>query len=220
MIVPFARLLRIALAFFALAHLARAELSVRFLAESLPAGTSEVVMTSGETISDPFAPPTRFFTEPMKPPARAFEIREAKDRRLLGKIALPEEGDKFIILLLPEENGELRGILLRSDQPGFRPGDNYLFNRTRQGIVGHIGSTRFRMKPGTGGIVRPTGPADEGFHQVGFGVEDEEGPRPLSMTRWPVDSKVRSYVFFFVNPRTGRVDYRAVDEFVPAGKPE
>ena len=38
--------------------------------------------------------------------------------------------------------------------------------------------------------------------------------RSYSTTRWPVDDKQRSYVFFFINPATKRLDYRAVDEFV------
>ena len=220
MITRFARLFRVLIPLFALAHSARAELSARFLAESLPADAGEMVMFTGETVSEPFVPPTRHLSGEIKPPARAFELRTAKDRRLLGKITLPEEGDRFIILLLPEANGEIRGLVLRSDEPGFRPGDNYLINRTGLGIIGQIGATRFRIKPGTGGVIRPSGPADEGFYQVGFGVEEAEGARALSMTRWPVDSKVRSYVFFFNNPRTGRIDYRAVDEFVPTEKPE
>ena len=200
--------------------LAMAGPTVRFLAESMPPDVGEVVMAAGEAVGQPFTPPTRYLSEPMEPPARAFAIRTANDKRLLANFTLPEEGDRFVILLLPDPNGGLQSIVLRSDQPGFRPGDNYLLNRTASGIVGQIGATRFRLKPGTGGFVKPSGASDEGFYQVAFGVEEGEGARALSTARWPVDNKVRSYVFFFDNPRTGRVDYRAVDEFVSDEKPE
>ncbi|MCH7225898.1 hypothetical protein [Haloferula sp. A504] len=214
------RLIRLAVPLLALLQLAHAGPTVRVLSESLPAGVEELVMLADDKASEPFKPPTKYLSDEIEPPARAFELRTSTDRRLVGRIALPEEGDRFILLLLSKPDGTLHGIVLRADQPGFRPGDNYLFNRTGKSVVGYVGTTRFRLKPGAGRVVRPSGRADEGFHQVGFGVEEDAGTRALSMTRWPVDSEVRSYVFFFNNPRTGRVDYRAVDEFIPAVKPE
>jgi hypothetical protein len=35
--------------------------------------------------------------------------------------------------------------------------------------------------------------------------------------RWPLDEQIRSYVFFVQDP-TGRITYRAVDEFIPKDK--
>ena len=66
---------------------------------------------------------------------------------------------------------------------------------------------------------RPTGAKPENYYDVGFGVREKEGDRALSTTRWPVDPQQRSYVFFFVNPKNNRLDFGAVDEFVPPEKP-
>jgi len=44
--------------------------------------------------------------------------------------------------------------------------------------------------------------------------------RLISSTRWPVDGELRSYIFFFVNPETRRIDYRAVDEYIAPGEDE
>lgn len=211
--------LRATLALFLLAPFAFAELSVRFLAERLPEDLEEVAMFADEVASESFELPTIHLSPSLAPPARAFELRTSADRRLLGRVALPDAGDSFIVLLLPDPEGGYRSVVLRADAPGFRPGDSYLHNHTDRGIVGYIGTSRFRLEPGSGRFVRPGGRAEEGFHQVGFGVEGDAGTRALSMTRWPVDSNLRSYVFFFRNSRTQRVDYRAVDEFIPTEKP-
>lgn len=45
-------------------------------------------------------------------------------------------------------------------------------------------------------------------------VREAEGVRVLCITRWPEDKQARFYVFFYVNPDTKRITYRAVDEFV------
>lgn len=215
--------LRAATLWFCLASIgaAAAKLEVRFLAERLPDGLEDVVMAAEEASSDPFQIPTTHLSEPQAAPTRAFQLRSAGELRPLGSVTLPGEGTRFAVLLLPAPEGRFRSIVLRTDQPGFRPGDNYLLNNSDRPIVGYIGTARFRLVPGEGRVVRPAGPTDEGFHQVGFGIEEEAGTRSLSMTRWPVDSALRSYIFFFKNSRTGRIDYRAVDEFVPpAPEPE
>lgn len=214
--------LLIALA-LALASASAAEPTVRFLAERVPQGVDQVVMLAAEKTSEAFKPPTKHLSAEITPPARAFELRAAAaDGRLLGHIALPEVGDRFIVLLLPAPEAGFRGVVLRSDEPGFRPGDCYLYNDSKQRVVGFIGDKRFQIKPGEGSAIRPVEKISKGFHDVGFGVDvgDDGQTRALSMTRWPIDAQVRSYVFFFLNERTKRVDYRAVDEFIPPAKPE
>jgi hypothetical protein len=205
-----------------LANATLAAPTVRFLAERLPEGVDEVVMLAEEKASESFKPPTKYLTQELAPPARAFELRTATDRLPLGRVTLPDAGDQFIVLLLPHPEKGFRSVVLRADQPGFRAGDCYLHNDTESRIVGYIGDKRFQFKPGEGGSVRPIEKVGRGFHDVGFGVDVEAdgGIRALSMTRWPIDSQIRSYVFFFVNARTGRIDYRAVDEFISPAKAE
>ena len=83
-----------------------------------------------------------------------------------------------------------------------------------------MGSVKFVIGGSSGRIVRPEGAKAERYYDVGFGVREEQGNRMLSTTRWPVDDHSRSYVFFFQNPTSGRLDYRAVDEFVPPPAPK
>jgi len=39
------------------------------------------------------------------------------------------------------------------------------------------------------------------------------------MTKWPESKHMRYYVFFYNDPKTKSITYRAVDEFVPKKKP-
>lgn len=207
----------------ALATTAAAETTVRFLAERVPQGIDQVVMFAAEKSSDAFKLPTKHLSPELTPPARAFELRTAAaDGRILGRIALPEAGNHFIVLLLPTPETGFRGVVLRSDEPGFRPGDCYLYNNSNQRVVGFMGEKRFQIKPNQGSLIRPIEKIGKGYHDVGFGVDVEADgqTRALSMTRWPIDKQVRTYVFFFVNDRTKRVDYRAVDEFISPAKPQ
>jgi hypothetical protein len=197
---------------------ASAAIEVRFLAESLPKGLDKVVMVAEETTSDPFKLPSIHLSTPQSPPARQFQIHKAGDLSLLGTIRLPDEGKKFIVLLIPKPKGGFSSVVLSADQARFRGGDSYLYNHTNRPMVGYIGTARFSLAKGKGRTIRPKGAAKNGFYQVGFGVKEKANTRVLSMSRWPVDNALRSYVFFFKNPRTGRIDYRAADEFIPPPK--
>ena len=81
-------------------------------------------------------------------------------------------------------------------------------------MLGFVGKATFILPPGQGKALRPAGAKAEGYYEVGFGVREAGGDRPLSSSRWPVEKQIRSYVFFFVNPQSKAVDFRAVDEFV------
>lgn len=191
---------------------------VRFLAERTSSKIAEVEMLSEETRSGAFELPTNHLSQPLDAPARAFQLVPAGKDTPLAKIALPAEGKAFIVLLVPGAEG-YEPVVIADKNPDFRPGDVYFHNHARKKILGFVGKSRFSLAPGKGRFVRPTGARDEGFYDVGFGVVEKEGNRTLSTSRWPVEERMRTYVFFFVNPTTKRTDFRAVDEFVPAATP-
>ena len=209
-----------AVCFAALCTTGAIGLEVRFLAESKLENVKEVVMVAKEKVGEPFVVPTKFLSEAQEPPGRQFQLRTVAGDRKLATVTLPKAGKSFVILLVKKREDSFRSLVVRTDDPSFRPGDNYIHNSSKNPIVGYVGSSKFRLPPGKGRVIRPSGPTPKGFHEVGFGVVEKDGPRPLSMTRWPVDEKIRSYVFFYQNARTGRVDYRAVDEFVRVSDPE
>ncbi len=208
----------IILAFLILARLAHGQddgLEVRFLAERAPKELGEVVMAAGEKTSQPFVLPVNNLSEALPAPGRKFSLRVAGHDKPLAEVALPGSAKSFIVLLIPSRAGGYSSVVIAADDPKFQPGDVYFYNHGDKPVLGYVGTAKFILQPGTGRTLTPAGARAEGFYDVGFGVREESGDRALSTTRWPVEERIRSYVFFFVNPETRRIDFRAVDEFVP-----
>ena len=196
------------------------KLMVRFLAERAPKDLGEVVLATEKSKSAGFGLPVNHLSEPVEAPARAFSVRTGEKDVALASVKLPEDGKSFIVLLVPNPKGGYKPVVIAANDPAFKPGDVYFYNHADRPVLGYVGSAKFVLPPSSGKSLRPAGAKPEGYYDVGFGVREKEGDRALSTTRWPVDPQLRSYVFFFVNPTTKRLDFRAVDEFVPPVKPE
>lgn len=193
--------------------------TVRFLAERVPAEIAEVVLLAGEAKSKAFSLPVNHLSDPQVAPARSFVIQPAAKAVNLVTVTLPEEGKAFNVLLVPSAKGGYSPVVIPAGDPSFKGGDVYFYNHSPKVVLGYVGTAKLVLQPGKGQILRPAGPRPDKNYDVGFGVREKEGDRVLSKSRWPVDDTNRSYVFFFVNPKTQRVDFRAVDEFVPVEKP-
>lgn len=189
--------------------------TVRFLAERVPADLGQVVLSADETRGQPFDLPVNNLSEPMAAPARACKLLSVEKNVPLANLAFPEKGDEFIALLVPSPEGGYKPVIMSAKDPKFKVGDVYFHNHSDKAVLGYVGTAKFTLAPGKGTVLRPAGAKDDTYYDVGFGFHDEtKGNRVLSKTRWPVDKHIRSYVFFFVNPSTKKIDFRAVDEFV------
>lgn len=189
--------------------------NVRFLAERGAEETGKVVLVAEEMKSAPFDLPTKFLSDPVPAPKRAFRVWSSARNAALASVSLPERGDAFIVLLVPAATGGYKPVVIADKDPSFRPGDVYFYNHADKTVLGYVGTAKFILESGKSIAVRPAGAKDEGrYYEVGLGVREKDGDRPLSTSRWPAQKQVRTYVFFFLNPRTQRLDFRAVDEFV------
>jgi hypothetical protein len=215
---------------------AESEASVRFLAERTPVELGDVILAAGDREAPPFVLRADRLTAPIKAPGRTMALRLPGHVVTLATISLPQEGDFFVVLLIPNPKGGYLPVVMRADDPAFRAGDIYLFNNSGKPVLGYVGTSRFLLKPGEGKPLRPAGERDATFYDVGFavregngtpgkeglataggtdsGVHAEVGDRVLRTVRWPVVKRSRSYVFFYLNPVKNRIDYRAVDEFI------
>lgn len=111
-------------------------------------------------------------------------------------------------------------MVIAAKDTKFKPGDIYFYNHADKTVLGYVGTAKFVLEPAAGKMLRPQGPSPDGpYYEIGLGVREKEGDRPLSTARWPVQKEMRMYVFFFMNPRTERLDFRAVDEFVEPEAP-
>ncbi len=187
---------------------------VRFVAQVAPPNLGAVVMATPDETSPSFELPTRHLTETLEAPARAFRLQLEERENAICTVRLPEEGDSFIILLVPSENRGFEAVIIPAADGAFRPGDFYLHNTSGSSVLGRVGSTEFTIAPRNGRVVRPDGARDNRFYDVLLGVRDEGQPRVISRSRWPASDFNRTYVFFFYNPERGDVDFRAIDEFV------
>ncbi len=195
-------------------------LQVRMLAEFAPSDLGQLKLVGGKDESSPlFDLPTNHLSSPIAAPARDFLLFSPKANRPLARVVLPENGTQFIVLFITAKEGGYTPIVIDAGTANFRVGDIYFINHTPQTVLGYVGTATFVLDSQAGKILRPSGARDGKFYDVGFGVREKDGDRPLSTTRWPVDQNSRSYVFFYVNPKTKRVDFRAVDEFIPPQKP-
>lgn len=189
--------------------------TVRFLAERIPADLGQVVLATEETKGEAFDLPVNHLSAPLAAPDRAFKVQSVAKNVPLASVTLPEKGDDFIVLLIPSASGGYQSVVMAAKDPKFKVGDVYFHNHSAQQVLGYVGTAKFTLEPGKGTVLRPAGAKENTYYDVGFGFHDgEKGNRVLSKTRWPVDKNIRSYVFFFVNPSTGKIDFRAVDEFV------
>lgn len=214
--------LRQILALVLLANLAVADdakkgIEIRMVAERLPKDLGEVVLVSGEDRSEPFVLPMNNLSEPKRATARAFQLISPQRKAVIAKVALPADGKSFVVLLIPAGEKTYTPVVIPYHNPDFKAGDIYLYNNAKATVVGMIGAGKFSIDPGKGTFFRPVFQDDDKrYHDVGIGVKFETGDRIISTTRWPKSTNTRYYVFFYEHLRTGRITYRAVDEFLPA----
>lgn len=193
---------------------------VRFLAERFPGELGQVLLAAEEKRGKPFNLPVNQLSDPMTTPARLFSLRTVDKDLSLVDITLPETGKSFIVLLIPSAESGFKHVVITDGDPKFQPGDMYFYNHSNKTVMGFVGTAKFVIAPARGQILRPTGAKPERYYDVGLGVREAEGDRVLSTTRWPENKGMRYYVFFFVNPKTQRVDFRAVDEYVSKDRTE
>lgn len=191
--------------------------TVRLLAERVPPELGQVFLKTEMAASDAFDLPVNNLSNPISAPGRAFTVDSESKGVSLAKVILPDAGKAFIVLLVPDLKSGYKSVVVPANDRSFKPGDVYFYNHCNRTILGYVGTAKFILAPGKGESLRPKGAKPEGYYDVGFGVREKEGDRALSQTRWPVDERSRSYVFFFVDPKTKRLNFRAVDEFVPPG---
>ena len=188
---------------------------MRFLAERAPVELGQVQLAAKEVKSKPFDLPINHLSEPQTPPQRLFSVWSVAKNVSLATVTLPELGDAFIVLLIPAAEGGYKPVVIAAQDANFKPGDIYFYNHANKTVLGYVGTAKFVLEPAVGQVLRPQGPSTEGpFYEIGLGVREKEGDRPLSTARWPIQKDMRMYVFFFINPQTQRLDFRAVDEFV------
>jgi hypothetical protein len=186
---------------------------VRLLADHVSAELGQVRLVAGDKKSDPVGIPINSLSAGVVAPDRNFELRTVEGGKALASIELPPKGKDFIVLLSSIETG-FKPAVIPADDRSFKKGDVYLFNNSGETIVGVVGGVEVEVPTGKGVIVHPKAEDSKKSYPVSLKVREDSGERVLSNTIWPVDENLRSYIFFFVDPKKKRISFRSVDEFV------
>ncbi len=185
-----------------IARAQKAKLKVRLLAERIPPNLGKVTLANEDIQSDPFNLPMNNLSAPQEPPARAFRIQTINKNIPLATVKLPEEGNSFVVILLPNAEGLYTPIIMPFNGSKFKPGDAYIHNNTPKTVLGFIGTAKFSLRPKRGTVITLKGARKERFYDVGLGVREDDGTnRMIKSTRWPEDKQARFYVFYYVDPK-------------------
>jgi len=141
----------------------------------------------------------------------AFGVVEGEEFRTLGTVALPNSGKNFILVFAPTATG-YHAFPVRADDPEFRGNDKYIFNFTKRRLGIFLGTARQAIAPLKNAKLRPEFPADDTFYQAMFTYEEDGKIVPFNNTRWPVNGNVKSLIFVFEDPESGKLAYRSVTE--------
>jgi hypothetical protein len=192
----------------------KSSIQIRVLAETVPPDLGQVYLAAGETRTAPFDLPAKNDSEPMALMQRSLTLKTLGRDLTLCTFKLPDAGMSFVIVFSPAKPAGYQAQAIRTDDPSFKRGDVFFLNRTQKTILCKLGTKALKVDAGGTAITRPEGAAAGNFYDVAFASRDAAGDKLLSTTRWPVDERGRSYLFF-LEDATGRITYRAVDEFVP-----
>ncbi len=190
---------------------------IRFTSFGLPDDSGEYVLASGETKSDPFAIPSNGFSLPVTSPAgsKTFTLGNAKDASFssLATVKLPDTGERFLVILLPEKDQTLRAIVVRADDPEFRPGQIMIMNLAPETFTADLGDQKLTFAPDSRTIFHPQRTDNLSNYQVRFFYIKDDKPKRFAASLWPYFDDKRTFVFLYMDKATGSPTLRSIDEF-------
>lgn len=194
------------------------DILLRLTSFGLKPGGGEFVLAAGEAQTPPFIIPDNGFSEPVPAPAGAAVLALANPGpaplKNLATIKLPDAGKRFLILVFPGKAADsLATIVVRADDPAFRPGQVMILNLAQETLAAELGSEKFRFDPGSQTIFRPKRNDDLANYQVRFFHAKAGKPKLFAANLWPHFDNKRAFVFLHTDAGTGSPTYRSIDEF-------
>lgn len=123
-----------------------------------------------------------------------------------------------IVLLLRKGEANSDGFVvipLDGQQANFT-GASFLFiNASNFGVGGLIGDQKFALKPGERRLLKPAPSHEGGICQVTLSYLKGEKWKTFYDTRWPANNKYRSIVFFYQDPKSGRIGLAPIVDVLP-----
>ncbi len=127
--------------------------------------------------------------------------------QVLGRAkALPSK--RQIVLLFPKGDDYTDGYVVLpvdGDITKFKGGHYMFINASSMNVGGKIGDKAFALKPGNKGLIKPKATHAGGGCQVTLSYEKGEKWKAFFDTRWSVNPRYRTLVFFYQEPESDKL---------------
>ena len=151
---------------------------------------------------------------------------------MVGKTGVNEEGKpafqsygqaaaiaakEQIILLLRKGESNSDGFVvlpINGDLDTFGGAQFHFINTSSFRIGGRIGDKTLQLDPGKRAMVKPVPDFDDGICQVSLAYFRDNQWKKFFDTRWPANEKTRALVFFYQNPKTGRLGIAPITDII------
>ncbi len=196
---------------------------LRFTSFGLADTGGEYLLAAGEKRTSLFTIPNNGFSVPVSAPKGDGPLMVGKENgdafQGLASVNIPETGDRFLVLLFPEEKDTMRAVVIRADDPTFLPGHIMFFNQAKEPITADLGGVNLSLSSDSQTIFRPTQNDDQSNYQVRFYHDKEGKPKLFAASLWPYFDEKRVFVLFYTDATSGNATYRSIDEFTSWIKP-
>lgn len=122
-----------------------------------------------------------------------------------------------IVLLLRKGEKNADGFVvlpINGDLETFGGAHFYFINTSSYQIGGRIGDKKIQMDPGQRTMVKPAPDFPGGICQVSLAYMRDKEWKMFFDTRWPANEKTRALVFFYQNPKTGKLGIAPITDIV------
>jgi hypothetical protein len=105
-------------------------------------------------------------------------------------------------------------IALDDRAAGFGGGMFLFLNAAKVDVAGTVGEEKFVVKPGEHLLLKPEAEAGKRTAHAMFYFRKDDEARPFFSSRWPVNPRARSMVFFHHDPETMNLRMHTVRDFL------
>lgn len=139
--------------------------------------------------------------------------------KVLGKAPLLPSSKQIIILLRKGENDSDGFVVIPIDGAlnNFTGGSYLFINISQLNIGGVIGDKNFALKPGQRNLLKPTPTHQGGGCQVTLAYQKDDNDKKGKKfydTRWTIDERFRTLVFFYQDPETKSLGIAPIVNFL------
>lgn len=133
-----------------------------------------------------------------------------------GRTKAPASPEQILVLVRKGDANADGFDLLALDVRinAFRGGKFLFMNAAKVDIAGTVGKKKFALKPGSHMLIEPVPEAGKRMAHAMFYFRKDEETRPFFSSRWPVNDRARSLVFFYHDPQNKSIRMHTIRDFL------